>query len=193
MGDEGSMSDIAIDACCLLNLIAAGNILSRIDEGNSASRVFPHVLHVPDIVAAEALFVYEPDQDDPGKLVKSHLDLRSMIDASILQGCTLQSGVESELFVRLAVRLDDGEAACLAIAKTRSWILATDDRVARRLCSELDVSTLTTAEMVRFWAEESNASDEVVGTALENIQRFARFLPRSGSPESEWWFQHAKQ
>ena len=93
----------------------------------------------------------------------------------------------------LAVRLDDGEAACLAIAKTRSWILATDDRVARRLCSELDVSTLTTAEMVKSWAEESNASDEDVGTAMGNIQRFARFLPRPGSPESVWWFQQAKR
>lgn len=184
------MSDVVIDACCLLNLIAAGNILPKIEAADSASAGFPHTLNVPDIVAGEALYVYEPDEDEPEKLVKRHLDIRGMIDACIVQGCTLRSGEESELFVRLAVRLDDGEAACLAIAKSRSWTLATDDRVARRLCGELDVSTLSTAELVKCWAEESNASDEEVGISLSNIQRFARFLPRNGSPESEWWFNH---
>ena len=185
------MSDVAIDACCLLNLIAAGNILPKIEEAESSSASFPHVLHVPDIVEDEALYVYQPDEDEPETLVKRNLDIRGMIDACILQSCALQSGEESELFVRLAVRLDDGEAACLAIAKSRSWTLATDDRVARRRCSELDVSTLSTSELVKCWAEESIASDEEVGISLSNIQRFARFLPRNGSPESEWWFDHA--
>lgn len=184
------MSDVAIDACCLLNLIAAGNILPEIEESGPTSSGLPHTLHVPDIVEGEALYVYEPDDDEPEKLVKRNLDIRAMIDACILQGCTLQSGEESELFVRLAVRLDDGEAACLAIAKSRSWTLATDDRVARRLCGELDVSTLSTAELVKCWAEESNVSDEEVGISLSNIQRFARFLPRNGSPGSQWWFDH---
>jgi predicted nucleic acid-binding protein len=186
------MSDVAIDACCLLNLIAAGNILPKIEEAETASTSFPHVLHVPDIVEGEALYVYESDEDDAETLVKRNLDIRAMIDVCILQGCTLQSGEESELFVRLAVRLDDGEAACLAMAKNRSWTLASDDRVARKLSSELDVSTLGTAELVKSWAEESNASDEDVRVSLTNIQRFARFLPRTGSPESDWWFQHAK-
>lgn len=185
------MSDVAIDACCLLNLIAAGNILPRIEEAGSASSGLPHTLHVPDFVEGEVLYVYEPDENEPGKLVKRSLDIRGLIGACILQGCRLQSGEESELFIRLAIRLDDGEAACLAIAKSRAWTLATDDRVARRLCGELDVKTLCTAELVKCWAEESNASDEEVGISLSNIQRFARFRPRNGSPESGWWFNHA--
>jgi hypothetical protein len=192
MEDERSMSDVAIDACCLLNLIAAGNILPKIDEGEPVLIGFPHELHVPDIVEGEALYVYQPDEDEPETLVKRNLDIRGMIDACVLQGCTLQSGDESELFVRLAVRLDDGEAACLAIAKSRSWTLATDDRVARRLSSELAVATLSTAELVKTWAEESKASDEECRVSLTNIQRFARFIPRVESPESKWWYQHAQ-
>lgn len=184
------MSDVTIDACCLLNLIAAGNILPNMEEAESVSISFPHALHVPDVVEGEALYVFQRDEDAPENLVKSPLDIRGMIDACILQGCALRNGEESDLFVRLAVRLDDGEAACLAIAKTRSWTLATDDRVARRLSSELDVPTLSTAELVKHWADHSNARDEAIEVSLANIQRFARFRPRSGSSESEWWFNH---
>jgi len=186
------MSDVAIDACCLLNLIAAGNILPEIEKAGSVRIYFPHTLQVPDVVEGEALYVYAPDEDDAEKLIKHPLDIRAMIDAGILRGCTLQSGEESGLFVRLAVRLDDGEAACLAMAKSRSWTLATDDRVARRLSNDIDVATLGTAELVKSWAEGTNASDEDVRISLTNIQRFARFVPRAGSPESEWWFEHTK-
>ena len=184
------MSDVTVDACCLLNLIAAGNIFPKVEVSESALTRFPHVLHVPDVVEGEALYVYQPDEDDPNKLVRAPLDIRGMIDTCILRGCTLESGEESDLFVRLAVRLDDGEAACLAIAKTRSWTLATDDRVARRISSELNVPTLSTAELVKFWAEQSNATDEDVRVSLTNIQKLASFQPRPGSPESEWWFDH---
>lgn len=186
------MSDVVIDACCLLNLIAAGNILPRIEKNDTTSECFPHILHIPDVVEGETLYVYQPDEDDTNGLVKCPLDIQAMIDSCVLQNCTLQSGEESDLFIHLAVRLDDGEAACLAVAKNRSWTLATDDRVARKLSTELDVATLSTAELVKTWAEETNANDQEIRVSLTNIQRFARFVPRVDSRESKWWYQHAK-
>ena len=186
------MSDLAVDACCLLNLIAAGNILPRIGDTPSeqAGLLLEAVLHVPATVANEALYVLHPDEDDADKLVKCELDIDRLIEAGVLHGCDLQSGDESELFIQLAVRLDDGEAACLAIAKSRSWVLATDDRVARKLAYELEVLTVGTAELVKRWAELSAAGDDLIAQTITNIQRFAKFSPRAGSPDADWWNEH---
>ena len=86
------------------------------------------------------------------------------------------------------MRLDDGEAACLAIAKHRRWSLATDDRPAGTLAGQAGVRVLTTAELVRQWAKKVNAKKQEITTVLLNIQRFAKFVPRPGSPEAAWWF-----
>jgi hypothetical protein len=42
----------------------------------------------------------------------------------VLHECDLEGEQESDLFVQLAVKLDDGEAVCFAIAKSRGRLLA---------------------------------------------------------------------
>ena len=115
-----------------------------------------------------------------------------MIDEGVLNGCSLQSGEESDLFVQLAVRLDDGEAACLAIAKCRSLTLATDDRVARRISDELSVDVLGTPELVRSWAELCGVSPGILAESISNIQRLAKFIPRPGANDADWWFENSE-
>ena len=177
------MADVALDACCLINLLAAGRILDP-----TAGALEPGLtLHVAQKAVEETLYLLKPDAEDPSVLVKVAIDLGPCFAAGQIDRCAIQGPAETELFVRLAVRLDDAEAECLAIAKTRAWILATDDRPARRLAAELGVGVLSTPEIVKRWADRTGAADELIRQVLGNIETYARFTPRRNSPEYSWW------
>jgi predicted nucleic acid-binding protein len=189
------MTDIVVDACCLINLLAAGEILrahsSRKAKGEGQR--LPATLHVPTTVANEALYILQPDPDDSTTLVKTAIDLSTPKQLGLIHDCDIEGHDESSLFVQLAVRLDDGEAACLATAKNRSWTLATDDRVAAKLAGELQVEVVNTAQMIKMWSAHMSANDEAVSKAISNIQSYAKFVPRKQSAEFHWWNDHAKE
>lgn len=188
------MTDIVVDACCLINLVAAGNILSPSSEKGKRSNkaTSSDALHVPKIVANEVLYILQSDSDDPTTLIKTPIDLSELMEKRFLSGCEIESNDESSLFVQLAVRLDDGEAAALAIAKNRSWTLATDDRIAAKLAGELSVGVLNTPQLVKLWAKHIVANAKQIREAINNIQTYAKFVPRQDSVEFDWWQQHAK-
>lgn len=192
------MQDVALDACCLINLCAAGTILRpptpvKARHGAKApARAKSHSgfglnLHVPSKVTGETLYIMQPDEEDETKLVKCPVDLQEYVAAGMLATCDFQDQAEIELFVQMAAQLGDGEAACFAIAMQRGWALATDDRRARRLAAESSLAVITTPELVKLWAENTKASHEEIVTVLQNIQRFAYFAPRANAPEYAWW------
>ena len=171
------MEDAAVDACCLINFVAAG----RLSDVIRSSRLS---WHIPDMVLREVVYVAEEDADP-----QSATDLlRSQFLDGMLAECRVDAA-EQALFVKLAAQLADGEAAALAIAATRRWCLATDDRKAIRLARWHHVRVVTTPELARRWAEHSRASPEVVHDALQRIRKLARFVPRRDEPEFEWWMQ----
>ena len=193
------MTDVAVDACCLINLLAADCVLKKPTHhkqkpnGARASYVLPSlelVLHVPAIVASESLYILQPDRDDPAKLFKFPIDLSSYFTDGILHQCDLEGEDETAYLVGFASRLDDGEATCMALAKNRHWLLATDDRLATILAGQHGVTVLTTAEILKRWATNTNASRQEIIAAIQNIQRFAKFVPRSDSPDASWWLSH---
>jgi hypothetical protein len=193
------MTDVAVDACCLINLLAADCVLSQPAASKKRSKGTVHpdevaslglVLHVPTIVANESLYILKTDQDDSAKLLKSPIDLEPYFSNGILQRCDIEGEHETAYFVGYASRLDDGEAACVALAKSRGWMLATDDRPATTLALQQGVPVLTTAELLKRWATVTKATKAEVSTALSNIQRFAKFVPRLKSPEAHWWLSY---
>lgn len=191
------MNEAAVDACCLINLLAAGEILPKQGaRGRSPAaelsaqgelKSLGLILHVPSLVAAETYYIHQPDSDDPARLVKTAVDLGPYFDEGLLQRCDITPGDETSLFVEYASRLDDGEATCVALAKSRGWLLATDDRPATALAKQENISVVTTAELLHRWATRSKSASHVVRAALLNIQRFAKFVPRAGSPRAVWW------
>ena len=194
------MQDVALDACCLINLCAAGRMLCPSSSSTAKARHgakahgstqhrsgFGLSLHVPAKVTGEALYIMQFDQEDQSNLIECPIDLQPYMAAGLLAPCDLETHEEIELFVRMAAQLGDGEAACFALAAKRGWALATDDRRARRLAAESSLKVITTPELVKLWAKNTNASDEEIVTVLENIQRFAYFTPRPNSPEYAWW------
>ena len=175
------MSDSIVDSCCVINLYAAGNLLSVLPVTLGLR------LHVPQVVLAESLYIRQPDPADSTKLALRDVDLTPVIGAGLLHRCDLQGEDELNLFVQLATMLDDGEAACLAIAKVRSWTLATDDRKGRREATSLGVPVVTTPELVKAWADATKADEAAVARVLRDIQDYARFSPHKTMPLHSWW------
>lgn len=206
---EDVFPDLVMDACCLINLYAAGQILSPAPPPESEPvrrKVIKHKviraepakkamqrpalafnLHIPTKVMEELLYIRKPDDEDPSKMVESLIDLTVIVNEGLLHSCDLQNRIEMDLFVELATTLDDGEAMSLAIAKVRGWEMASDDRKARRVAGQLGVSVLTTAELVKVWAENTSATDADISKVLLNIQTFARFIPHKTMPLHQWW------
>lgn len=171
-----------VDACCTINLYAAGNMLTLLPALGAE-------WHIPVLVTTETQYVRKPDPDDAARLVKEVIDLKPALDAGVLRTCDVASEAETALFVELAVVLDDGEAMCLAIAKSRGWTLATDDRKARRIAAERGVALLSTPELLKQWATLTALGEVEVARVLQNIQTYARFRPNSRLPDADWWLE----
>jgi len=183
--------DVACDACCIINFLAGGEIVPQRSGGESAPDFPATRLFVPAEVARESLYLLQADPNDAEGLIKTPIDLNPYFDSGALQLCQMATEEENDLFVRLAIGVDDGEAACLAIAKCRGMTVATDDRPASRLASELAVPVINTAQFLRSWARHTGASRVQISTVIGRIQRLAKFIPRRDAPDAEWWFEHA--
>ena len=172
------MDDAVVDACCLINLCAAGELRHRLS-------LLGIRWYIPAAVLTESLYVHVEQSD--GTIDKSPIDLQSLIDDGTLRSCTAEVGAELNLYVDLATRIDDGEAMALAIAKTRDWILATDDRKAGRIADELSVPVLTTPELIKRWADSANPSPDELRETLRLIEERASFFPAASHPLFTWW------
>ena len=177
------MSDAIVDSCCVINLYAAGDLPAILPTLGQR-------LHVPAKVLEETMYIREREggkSTEEAKLVPRAVDLTAVLEAGLLHRCDLEGGEELALFVRLAAVVDDGEAACLAVAKSRGWTLATDDRKGRREAAALGVPVVTTPELVKMWADATSASVVEVARLLQNIQTYARFAPHKSMPLRQWW------
>lgn len=175
------MPNTIVDTCCLVNLCAIGDLHEFIPSTGMT-------WHVPSAVAKECIRVCIPGQAGPAS--KRDVDLGEYLESGVLVRCDVGAAAETELYVRLAAELDDGEAMALALAKTRGWSLATDDRKARRLSEKMTVPVLTTPQIVRIWAERNSVGVPAIAMALARIRDLARFVPSEGFPEYEWWMKH---
>ncbi|MDA1229650.1 MAG: hypothetical protein O2856_02655 [Planctomycetota bacterium] len=172
------MDDVVIDACCMINLYAPGDLRARL-------LALGRKWYVPSVVASEALYIHQVQSD--GTTVKIMIELQSLIDDGTVHLCDAIEGAELDLFVEFASQCDDGEAMALAIAKSRGWNVAADDRKAIRLAGEHSISVLTTPDLMKSWADTVDAAPEELRQALERIEKLASFLPPSRHHLHKWW------
>lgn len=173
------MSERIIDACCLINLYATGTEDSIFQACGE--------LWVPTQVQNEALRIRRFDKDDPTRFVSQDIDLSDAIAAGLIQACQLEGQDELDAFVRFAMELDDGEASCLAIAVSRGWTVATDDRKARRIAKDNGVALISTPELIQRWVDAASPCESTVSEVLKRIELFAKFRPRRNDPLHGWW------
>src|SRR6266487_6447233 len=103
------LPDLVMDACCLINLYAAGRILSpgpfaeselelhkvivskgiRPEQAKEAMHRLGLTfnLHVPAKVIEELLYIRRPDEDDESKLVEYLIDLTLIVNQGLLHPC----------------------------------------------------------------------------------------------------------
>jgi predicted nucleic acid-binding protein len=180
------MSSTVIDACCLIDLLASGHV----EEILSACG---HSWCLPTAAKDEVRFVRRADPVDPQKFIQAPVDVAPLCSAGLLTLCDIANESESDLFTEYAaVFRSDGEAMCLALAQSRNWMIATDDRKAIRVAREAGLTILSCPELLKVWADRDRPAPAILTKALSDIERFAKFLPNATMPHYAWWIEHLK-
>ena len=169
---------IILDTCVLINLLAS-------DEADAILLSLGVACHVCAAVSRETMYLRSEGLQGQ----REPTDLSPLFASGMLQLCDLQGQAEEDLYVGYAADLDDGEAMSLAISQFRGYCLATDDRKTRRLAREtgLNIVLLTTAEILRVWAEQNKPVPAALATAIQRISSRARFVPPPEDPNYSWW------
>lgn len=176
-----SASGLIWDACSLLNLIATQRAIEILTVLGCPSYVVQQV-RVGEIQYLRPL----PEEDPSGGLIA--VDLAPILNSGALQEVIL-TATEQATFLSFAVEMDDGEAYSAAIAAHRDWWLATDDRVSLRVAREQSppISTITTPDWMRYWAENASPAADLLAEVLRRIQICANYHPRRVHPLRGWW------
>jgi hypothetical protein len=172
------MSPPVLDGCCLINLLAVEGPLRELPPMGWRGMV-------PEVVRQETLFLRSYDSD--GKPVREPIDLTPWLDAGHIEVVQPAGADELSAYVGFAAEVDDGEAMALAIARTRHWRLASDDRKALRIAAREGIGAVTTPELMQAWATAAAPGPGEVAAALRRIEQRARFLPPANHPLSAWW------
>ncbi len=172
------MTRIVIDACCLINLAAADAFSAWLPQ-------LGLTWMLPQAVADEALFLRACN--DQGEPIREPIDLKPHLDSGLFQRVAPEGPAEMAAFVAHARVLDDSEAMALAIAQSRGWMLATDDRKAITVACSVQVAVCGTAELIKCWADTADVTDLTIGETLLRIKRRARYIPNVRDPLCDWW------
>ncbi|HYN00630.1 MAG TPA: hypothetical protein VET25_12850 [Aestuariivirgaceae bacterium] len=175
------MPGAAIDACCLIDLLASG-------EAEAILRASGFDWHLPAAVQAEVQYRRQHDPAQPGQTIMVPVDLSAMIASGLLTPCTPQTQQELDQFTQYATMFrSDGEAMCLALARERKWLVATDDRRAIRIAQQSGLSVVSCPELVKAWADATGPDEVAVRRVLQDIHVLAQFKPNAAMPEHQWW------
>jgi predicted nucleic acid-binding protein len=171
---------LILDACVLLNLLAT-------DQINEILLAQAREILVCDLVSSESYYLKSLDGSDEKILV----NLEPLFTCSLIGTCEFENDSETDLFVNLAAQLDDGEAKSIAIALSRRFAIATDDKKARRVIADASsgIELNSSLGLVRAWAEANAIGVSEVKNALERIQRMANYFPHSADQNYDWWKQ----
>jgi predicted nucleic acid-binding protein len=165
------------DACVLINLLGSGRF-NDIAAGCGLD------FAIVSAVAREALYLHNPDPN-----VREKIDLDYLIKDGTLKILDPETENEKLRYIELALSLDDGEAESVAIAESRHFALATDDKKARRLLQNegIKIELWSTCSLLQLWQNKCSISDGDMKIVLENIFSCARYRPKAGHPDFVWW------
>ena len=175
------MPSATIDACCLIDLLASGH-------AEAVLRACGYVWYLPVAVRGEVQFVRQTDPTDPGKFSVVPVDLTPLISAGVLRMCQPDDLPELDRFTQYATLFrSDGEAMCMALAESRGWLIATDDKKAIRIGQQSGLTVLSSPQLVKTWADNAHPDQPTLVKALQDIEVLAQFRPNSTMPACQWW------
>lgn len=175
------MPDAAIDACCLIDLLASG-------EAEALLRASGFTWQLPAAVHAEVQYRRQHDPAQPGQTMTVPVDLSPMIGSGLLTVCSPQTQLELDEYTRYAAMFrSDGESMCLALAESLSWVVATDDRRAIRVARQAGLTVVSCPELVRTWADATVPDQAAQNRVLRDIEVLAQFKPNPTMSGHQWW------
>lgn len=152
------MPEIVIDTCVISNFALAGAI-------GILERLYRNKAYIIAIVSVEIL----------RGIQSGHARLEAIpkaVRAGWLKETGLRSGKERGLFETLSVSRGLGEASSLAVAKSRDFVFASDDRLARAEAARLGVPLTGTlgilVKAVRAGVCDLEAADGYLGRMIES-------------------------
>ena len=174
---------LILDADCVISLYASGQM-------GEILAAIPRSMTVATYVAErEALWIWgEPDP--AGVRPKDQIQLQPFVDRGLLHLVHIDSEEEAEVLATFAAMIrGQGEAITGAIAYCRNWAIVVDDRRARRLFTEQTphLQLLYALDLVKHWADNTDAPADLITQALRNIRRRATYRPALDHPLLVWW------
>lgn len=176
---------VILDASCIINLYASGQMEGILKSIQKAVTVATFVID------REALWIYGGPNENV-KQVKQRIELQPFVEAGLLKMVTIETEIEAETYVNLAIEIDDGEAITGAIAIQRNWGIVVDDKKARALFQRktTNLQLIFTLELVKHWADTMSPEVEDVSQALRKIYYRANYAPGKNHPLHSWWMQY---
>ena len=177
---------IILDACCIINLYASGQL------GNILQSIAKSVAVATYVREEEALRIYAGTDTDVTQKYE-RIDLQSFIDCGLLTVVSPETEAENITFVNFAAALGgDGEAITGAIALHRHWSIGSDDRKAIsffvRHTPQLQI--ITTLELIKHWVDTAHPLSDEIRVALQKMRVRARYAPNTNHDLYKWWQEH---
>lgn len=139
----------------------------------------------------EALFVYRRSrQGQPAET--EAIDIQPLVDAGLIQLVNLEGEIEKRYFANLAARrLDDGEAITIAIAISRNWAVATDDRQAQSILGQEmpHIQRISTSQLVKHWVDNQKPEPDLIHHVIADIEARANFMVGRRDSLYRWWHE----
>lgn len=173
-------SHLLLDACCILNFCASHHFLAIL-------QTIPARVVVTEVVRSKELLTLQKLADENSEGANQ---FEEAIQQELLSITDFASEEEAERFINYVFSLgDNGESATGAIAVSRNWAIATDDKKAisffQREAPRIQI--LTTPEIIKYWSETTDLDERTLGEALFSIQTVGRYSPPRNHPLRGWW------
>jgi len=172
-------NDHIIDTCCLINILASG----KVGEILASTQAF----YIGEQASKESLYLNQYDDESMKRIGRMKVDLMPLLANDSLVLCKLETGEEYERYLYFAERLDDGEAEALALALSRNWTVATDDKKAVRIAGEHGIKTISTLQIVMHWVKKNRVGKKELQEVMTAIHRLASFFPSPRLPGYDEW------
>lgn len=158
----------------MLNLLASG--VAKEAVRNDVVLLSPKVLK-------ESLFLYS----DASRTATTRVDSGYLDRSDFPYEKAVLTPMEAAKAVRLAQDVDDGEAEALAIAVERSIPILSDDNAAIRLAPSLNVTVVTTLDLLYDWGLTRPADN--VRNALKAMRLLANYGPPRRHRYRPWYLE----
>ena len=173
-------SHIVLDTCCVLNFCASGHLAEILKS-------IPAQVVVTEVVRSQELLTLQRVEEN---LESNATTFEEAINQGLIAIEDFGSESEEEAFINYVFELkDDGESATFAIAVSRNWAVATDDKRATSFFKRgfPQIKLLSSLDILKNYAAEAELTSVELKALLREVRTKGRYVPSQNHPLAAWW------